>query len=118
MIRRFFRKAISIFPLLKNPYFVTIFVYAIWMIFFDENNLLTQWKRYSTLKELKAKESFYRNNINSMKEQLAELQTNSALKEKFAREHYYMKRDNEDVFVFIDKEPEKKQAKPWWQKIF
>ena len=33
-----------------------------------------------------------------------ELTTNPATQEKFAREHYHMKRANEDVFVIVEKE--------------
>lgn len=88
------------------------------MIFFDENNAFTQLERYVNLKKLNTQIDFYTENIRQTKEELYELRTNNFTKEKFAREHYYMKRDNEEVFVFIPNRSAPKKEKSWWQKWF
>ena len=48
--------------------------------------------------------TIYKDQIKQTDKAYAELTTNPATQEKFAREHYWMKRDNEDVFVIV---PEK-----------
>jgi len=74
------------------------------MTFFDEYNFITQYRKHRELSALLEKRKFYRDQIKVTNEAFAELTTNPATQEKFAREHYWMKRDNEDVFVIV---PEK-----------
>jgi cell division protein FtsB len=103
---------------MKNPYLICIVLFALWMLFFDEHNVAVQWKRSNDLKALNEKIDYYQKNIEQTKSELIELKTNDVTKEKFAREHYYMKRDNEEVFVFIDNQPAPAQPKHWWEKFF
>lgn len=85
----------------KTPYFIAGLLFAVWMIFFDENNLVSQYKRYDTLSTLLEKKEYYEQQIEKTNKEYNELTTNAATQEKFAREHYRMKRDNEDVFVIV-----------------
>lgn len=102
---------------MKNPFLIIGIFFIVWMIFFDENNLSAQWKLNSKLNALNTQIDYYNQQIAQTKTELYELRTNSETKEKFAREHYFMKRDNEDVFVFISKsKPE--PIKHWWEKFF
>jgi|APTNR8051073442_1049403.scaffolds.fasta_scaffold12964_3 cell division protein DivIC len=103
---------------LRNPFVITISIFAVWMLFFDENNLSVQWKRKCEVAELSAKIDFYEKGIKETRHELKELTTNPETQEKFAREHYYMKHDNEDVFVFRKFETKQEKPKYWWQKIF
>jgi cell division protein FtsB len=103
---------------LRNPYLMVLLFFVVWMIFFDENNLAVQWKRKKNLRMLNEKIEYYERNIAKTKQELYELKTNDFTKEKFAREHYYMKRENEDVFVFTDNQPETLQTKHWWEDFF
>jgi hypothetical protein len=86
-------------PFLRNIYFITGMSFAVWMLFLDENNVFTQLRRHNELSSLIVKKNFYTGQISQTEEQYKELTTNPATQEKFAREHYWMKRDNEDVFV-------------------
>lgn len=101
----------------RNPFLIVGLFFIVWMLFFDENNLATQWKLSNKLYELNTQIEYYNQQINQTKTELYELRTNSETKEKFAREHYFMKRDNEDIFVFIST-PKPETTKHWWQKIF
>ena len=76
--------------------------FAVWMLFLDENNILLQVKRSSKLQELQGTRDYYANEIKRINTELVELKTNPETMEKFAREHYWMKRDNEDVFVITE----------------
>jgi len=51
---------------------------------------------------MKAQKIYYEKQTQAATEQLKELQTNPANMEKFAREKYFMKKANEDVYVFVD----------------
>ena len=98
------QKKISKLPwFITNPFFVVIILFSVWMLFFDESNLVTQYRKYCELADLREKRKFYVDQIKQTDKAYAELTTNPATQEKFAREHYWMKRDNEDVFVIVEK---------------
>lgn len=88
-------------PVFRNIFFLTGFAFAVWMLFFDENNMLVQYNRRHELIALQKKRGFYKNEITKVDKQYKELTTSSELQEKFARENYMMKKDNEDVFVIV-----------------
>ncbi|MFN8308620.1 MAG: septum formation initiator family protein [Chitinophagales bacterium] len=84
-------------------FFLSAVLFAVWMLFFDENNLLNQWQRRKELHELRNKETFYKKEIEKVNKQYEEITTNRQTQEKFARENYMMKKDSEDVFVIVKK---------------
>lgn len=89
--------------LFRNIFFLTGVAFAVWMLFFDESNMLVQYNRMQELRALNKKRGFYKTEIAKVEKQYHELTTNSETQEKFARENYMMKRDNEDVFVIVEK---------------
>ena len=93
---KFIQAVIKIF---KNKYFLSLAVFAVILLFTDHNNLFEQADRQRQLNELLDKQKYYELQIEKTKKELAELQNNPAAMEKYAREHYYMKKDNEDLFI-------------------
>ncbi len=89
--------------LIKNKYFLTITALIVWLLFFDKNDVFTQHETVAKLNKLKTDQGYYISEIEKNKMELQELKTNTESLEKFAREKYLMKRDNEDVFVFVTK---------------
>ena len=89
--------------LLKNKYFLTILGLTVWIIFFDKNDIGTQLSLRKDVKALQEEKKYYQNEINQITSDLKELNTNPKTLEKFAREKYLMKRDNEDIFVIVEK---------------
>lgn len=85
----------------NNKYFLTLLGFIIWLSFFDRNDFITTNSYRSQLNKLKSEKEFYEQEISRNKENLTELRTNRENLEKFAREKYYMKRDNEEVFVIL-----------------
>jgi cell division protein FtsB len=75
--------------------------FVVWMLFFDKNDMLSQYEYRSEVNKLEAEKEFYETETAHVKKDLTELTTNLNTAEKFAREKYYMKKDNEDVFVII-----------------
>lgn len=71
--------------------------------------MISQVKLRAELNKLREDKMYYRDEVNRTKADLDNLLTNPAGLEKFAREKYLMKRDDEDVFIIIqeqDKENE------------
>jgi len=89
----------KIFSILSNKYVIALAIFAVIILFTDHNNLFEQWDRKQELKKLQIKKAYYEGEIEKTKKKLADLNNNSAALEKFAREKFYMKKDNEDVFV-------------------
>jgi len=103
-MKQFFLK---IWPWLKNKYVLTISVFTIWMLFFDQNNMVDRMKMSGEIRQLDADREYYIEQIKKDSTRLHELTTDKDNLEKYAREQFLMKKENEDVFVVIE-EKEKK----------
>lgn len=90
--------------LFHNKYFLATVAFAVWMLFFDKNDLLAQYEYHTEVHKLQEEKDFYGKEIAQVKKDLNELNTNLSTAEKFAREKYLMKKDNEDVFVIVKEE--------------
>ncbi len=91
--------ATKVFKIFSNKYLVSLFAFAILMLFSDHNDLFIQADRNKQLHKLLKSKKFYENAIAKTKEELSTLQNNPTAIEKYAREKFYMKRDNEDLFI-------------------
>ena len=76
---------------------------VVWISFFDKYDLVSQYQARQALHQLEKDKQYYADEIKKNQEEINELQTNSQSLEKFAREKYLMKKDDEDVFLIIDK---------------
>ena len=88
--------------LIRNKYFISVAAFAVWMMFFDKNDIVAQYEFKSEVAKLQEEKDFYVEEIAQVKKDLHELNSNLNTAEKFAREKYFMKKDNEDVFVIIE----------------
>ncbi len=92
----------------KLHYLLTLAGFVVWMLFFDEKDYFTQRHRQQELEKLEQKVEYYKGEISQTRRQVEALDKDPAMLEKFAREKYLMKRDNEDVFVIeLPKEADK-----------
>ena len=82
----------------KYAYFIGIAAFGIWMLFFDYNSLLSQRKLKKEIESLKRQKEFLQKEIAKDREAIKEINTPEG-REKFGREHYYFKRENEDIFI-------------------
>ena len=87
--------------LFKNKYFLVSSVFLVWMVFFDRNDLFSQYEYHQQVSKLKQERDFYQKETAKVHQDLDELTSNKEKLEKFAREKYLMKKDNEDVFVIV-----------------
>ena len=89
---------------LTNKYFVVGVGFMVFVTFFDSFNIVERVKLSRELKHAHSDLAYYQEEIVQIKQELDELMVNDETAEKFAREHYLMKRDNEDVFVILPAE--------------
>ncbi len=92
------RRLIDLF---KNKYFIVTVAFIVWMLFFDKNDLVSQVEYRQQVNTLKEERDFYTKETEKVTKDLDELTSNPQKLEKFAREKYLMKKDNEDVFVIV-----------------
>ena len=97
MIRNILRR-------LDNKYFITLLVFGIWMLFFDNNNFIAQFRLNRTLNELEMEKEYYLSEIDKDRQATMELITDTLTLEKFGREQYLMKRDNEDIYLIVEEQ--------------
>ena len=93
--------------LFSNKYFLFTIVFLAWMLFFDKNDIFSQYQYHQQLVKLRQERDFYQKETAEVNRELDELTSNKAALEKFAREKYLMKKDNEDVFVVVKDQPAK-----------
>lgn len=85
---------------IKNKYLLTFVCFAVWMLFFDDRDLyVTVHKQRQELQELRTSKAYYEEQISNTKKELDKLKINALTIEKYAREKYLMKRENEDLFL-------------------
>jgi cell division protein DivIC len=84
-------------------YIYTLFFFLVWLIFFDRSNLLRQISLWKTISDLEKQTAFYDKELEKVKEEELEVMGSKLNLEKFAREKYLMKKENETVFVLVDK---------------
>jgi cell division protein FtsB len=95
------KKKITIPSFLKNKYAIAVLAFLFWMLFFDRNSVINQFGLLSSLKGLKQQKEYYTHELKSDSVALNTLMSSEEELEKFAREKYLMKRDNEDIFLII-----------------
>lgn len=88
---------------MKNRYGIAVLFFVGWIAFFDHHDLWSTWKMRRQLHRMQEQHAWYSEEIKRTREQLHELTSDKRLLEKFARERYLMKRDNEEIFVFVSK---------------
>ena len=83
----------------KNKYLLTGVFFVVWMLFFDPKDILSDMERREKLNELEKSEQHLKNLISESGTELDQLKNNAQSLEKYAREKYMMKKDNEDLFI-------------------
>jgi cell division protein FtsB len=86
----------------QHKYFVVIAFFTIMVGFVDENSFWERHQRLQEINALKAEMNTYQNRYKQDTKALNELAQNPEAVVRVAREQYFMKYPNEDVFVFLD----------------
>ena len=91
----------KLFRYTKNFYVLVTAFFLVWMLFIDNNDFITQFTLQQELHRLEDEKEYYQEKITEVKEEREQLLSNDLLLEKFAREKYLMKKDEEDGYVIV-----------------
>lgn len=92
---RFLRKYVL------NKYAVTIFLFLVWMTFFDSTSFLVIHELNGEISKYEKQLEYYRTEYEKNSSFYNRLMNNKSEKEKFARENYFMKKPNEEIFILV-----------------
>lgn len=89
----------KIIPYFRNFYVMVGGIALVWILFFDRYNLMDRLQTQMRIKELSSDLAFYREERDHIEETRSMMESDLGEMERFARERYMMKRDNEDLFL-------------------
>ncbi len=84
-----------------TKYFVTIFLFLIWMVFFDNTSFLVVNELNNEVNRYEQQLAYYKDEYRKNDDFYKKLMNNKSEKEKFARENYFMKKPNEEIFILV-----------------
>ena len=106
------KNLIANYPFLKflaNRYILVLIVFIVWVLFLDNYSYLEHRVLDKEIEEIEDNIKYYKTEIKKDSASIKHLKNNDRV-EKYAREKYYMKRENEDIYI-IEYEEEKKAEK-------
>ncbi|MDP5061113.1 MAG: septum formation initiator family protein [Maribacter sp.] len=86
------------FKIMTNMYVLVLSVFVVWMLFFDTNSLLIHLELRKEIKKLEKTQDFLKDEIARDKKIIEKLSDKDEL-ERFAREEYYLKKKNEEIYL-------------------
>ena len=106
------KNLIANYPFLKilaNRYVLVLIFFTIWILFLDNYSYLEHRVLDKEIEEIEDNINYYKTEIKKDSASIKHLKNNDRV-EKYAREKYYMKRENEDIYI-IEFEDDKKAEK-------
>jgi len=82
----------------RNIFLIILIGFAIWMLFFDANSLIIHSELNDEINDLENEKAYYRNEIERDNKAIKQLSTEEGI-ERIAREKYYMKKEEEDIYI-------------------
>ncbi len=98
------------FKFISNKYVLIIMLFIIWMVFFDANSFLIHNELDNDINALEDNAEFYKQEITRDKTFIQKMDDSDEM-EKFAREKYYLKKENEDIYIIEHEDSIKKEEK-------
>jgi len=90
-----------LFKKLRSPFVLVGLLFVLWMLFFDSNSYLNHKRLSDTIDQLEKDQRHYKEEIRKDSIALDELSGSEGL-EKYAREKYHMKKENEEIFLIVE----------------
>src|SRR5262245_36992004 len=100
-MKKAFETLVAQYPFLKifgNRYVLVLLFFTIWMLFLDNYSYLEHRVLNKEINELEDNKKYYQDEIRKDNENIKKLKNPGQI-EKYAREKYYMKRENEDIYI-------------------
>lgn len=93
------QKTYKILAYLKNKYVIAILVFLMLIVFYDRNDIFVQLDRAKQVNTLEQSKAFYEQEIEKTNKELNQLESSESAVQRYAREHFFMKMDNEEIFI-------------------
>ena len=91
-------KWFRVIAIFSSIYILILTAFVVWMVFFDTNSLRIHMELKSEINKLEKQKKYLKEQIDSDKKIIEKLSDPKEL-EKFAREQYYLKRKNEEIYL-------------------
>jgi cell division protein DivIC len=91
------------FRIFSNIYVLVLTIFVIWMLFFDTNSVLFHNELNEEIQQLEKQKQHLQKEIEKDKKIIKKLNEDEGL-EKFAREQYFLKKANEDIYIIEDED--------------
>ncbi len=95
------RSSSNLFQRFANKYTIVGLLFVIWIALFDKYSFIDQLQLRSKISQMEKEKNYYRKKVEEDKRKKDELLGNRDNLEKFAREQYLMKKENEDIFIIV-----------------
>ncbi len=89
-----------------NKYVITILIFLIIMLFFSHYNLISRWKYDRKINQLETEIDEYKEEIKKNKKKILELKSDNDILERYGREKFYFKKENEDIYIINEDDDE------------
>ena len=93
---------------ISNKYVLILILFLVWMIFFDTNSYLIHKELNDDINALEKSKEFYEEEIKKDKTFIEKMKDSNEM-EKYAREKYYLKKENEDIYIIEHEDSLKKE---------
>ena len=93
---------------MSSTYVLILILFVVWMLFFDTNSYFIHKELTDEIKTLEKSKDFYKEEIEKDKAFIEKMKDTNEV-EKYARENYYLKRENEDIYIIEDADSLKKK---------
>ena len=93
---------------LSNKYVLILILFLVWMVFFDANSYLIHHELDRDIDALEDNAEFYQKEIDHDKSFIKKMEDSNEM-EKFAREKYYLKKENEEIYIIEHEDSIKKE---------
>lgn len=99
------KRLLKVPSFLRNKFMIGGVLFVTWLLFVDRNNTFTQFTLSSEENKLEDQKAFYLQEIARARQDQFELLSSPEKLEKFAREQYRMKKEDEDLFIITEPSP-------------
>ena len=93
----------------SNKYLLIVLLFSIWMFFFDTNSYFIHNELNNSIESLENNKEIYKDEIEVDKIFINKMKDSNEV-EKYAREKYYLKKENEDIYIIEHQDSLKNKA--------
>ncbi|MCH8546681.1 MAG: septum formation initiator family protein [Cryomorphaceae bacterium] len=87
------------FRIISNRYVLMTLAFSIWMTFLDIHSCQVHREIDREMADIESSVEYYKEEIAKDEEMLFQLQSNTDMLETFAREQYFLRRPNEEIYI-------------------